>query len=63
MIPIERRAQVLAFIDGVPGQTGMMLSGLLLLGAGRLFAADQVFWLGAATAVLLTECRGRPTDQ
>jgi hypothetical protein len=24
----------------------MMLSGLLLLGAGRLFAADQVFRLG-----------------
>jgi HEAT repeat protein/ATP/ADP translocase len=53
VIPTERRAQVLAFIDGVPGQIGIMLSGLLLLGAGRLFAAEQLFWLGAATAVLL----------
>jgi HEAT repeat protein/ATP/ADP translocase len=52
--PAERRAQVLAFIDGVPGQTGTILSGLLLLGAGTLFAADQVFWLGLITAILLT---------
>jgi HEAT repeat protein/ATP/ADP translocase len=54
VIPAERRAQVLAFIDGVPGQLGMMLSGLLLLGAGRLFAAEHVFWLGLATAIAVT---------
>ena len=54
VIPAERRAQVLAFIDGVPGQLGMMLSGLLLLAAGRLFAAEQVFWLGLATAIAVT---------
>jgi HEAT repeat protein len=53
VVPTARRAQVLAFIDGVPGQLGMMLAGLLLLGAGRLFAADQVFWLGIVAAVLL----------
>lgn len=50
----ERRAQVLAFMDGVPGQLGIMLSGLLLIGAGRVFALDVVFWLGAGTAVALT---------
>jgi ATP/ADP translocase/HEAT repeat protein len=54
VIPTERRAQVLAFVDGVPGQLGMIVSGMLLLGAGRLFAADQVFWLGAIAAVALT---------
>ena len=54
VVPTERRAQVLAFVDGVPGQIGMMLSGLLLLGAGRLFAPEQVFWLGAGTAMILT---------
>jgi HEAT repeat protein/ATP/ADP translocase len=54
VIPSERRAQVLAFVDGVPGQLGMIISGLLLLGAGRLFAADQVFWLGAIAAITLT---------
>lgn len=54
VIPTERRPQVLAFIDGVPGQIGIMLSGILLLGAGRVFAAEQVFWLGVVTAVALT---------
>jgi HEAT repeat protein len=54
VIPSERRAQVLAFMDGVPSQIGMILSGLLLLGAGRLYAADQLFWLGAVTAIAAT---------
>ncbi len=53
VIPTERRAQVLAFIDGVPGQIGTILSGFLLLGAGRLFATDQVFWLGVIAAAIL----------
>jgi HEAT repeat protein/ATP/ADP translocase len=54
VVPSARRAQVLAFMDGVPGQLGIMLSGLLLLGAGRLFALDQVFLLGIAAALVLT---------
>lgn len=54
VIPMERRAQVLAFVDGVPGQIGTMLSGLLLLGGGRILAPDQISWLGAAMAVVLT---------
>lgn len=53
VVPGARRAQVLAFVDGVPGQIGMMLSGVLLLGAGRLFSTDGLFWLGAATALVL----------
>jgi len=52
VVPRERRAQVLAFNDGVPGQVGTMLSGLLLLAAGSLLARDQVFWLGAITATI-----------
>ena len=54
VVPRERRAQVLAFNDGVPGQVGTILSGVLLLAAGSLFARDQVFLLGAATAVVCT---------
>ena len=54
MVPAERRAQVLAFNDGVPGQIGTILSGLLLLAAGTLLARDQVFWLGAVTALACT---------
>src|SRR4029077_21034764 len=52
VVPRERRAQVLAFNDGVPGQVGTMLSGVLLLAAGSLLARDQVFWLGAITALI-----------
>ncbi len=52
VVPADRRAQVLAFNDGVPGQLGTILSGLLLLAAGRILAPDQVFWLGAATALV-----------
>jgi HEAT repeat protein len=53
-VPAERRAQVIAFNDGVPGQVGIILSGVLLLAAGRFLAADQVFWLGIATALVAT---------
>ena len=51
VVPSERRAQVLAFNDGVPNQLGTMLSGVLLLASGTLLTRDQVFWLGAITAV------------
>ena len=54
MVPRERRAQVLAFNDGVPGQVGTILSGVLLLAAGTLLALDQVFWLGVITAIVCT---------
>ncbi len=54
VVPRERRAQVLAFNDGVPGQIGTILSGILLLAAGSLLARDQVFWLGAITALICT---------
>ena len=54
VVPSERRAQVLAFNDGVPGQIGTILSGLLLIAAGSVLARDQVFWLGAVTAIACT---------
>lgn len=53
-VPGDRRAQVLAFVDGVPGQIGTILSGVLLLAAGRILAPDQVLWLGVGTAVIAT---------
>ena len=56
VVPSERRPQVLAFMDGVPGQLGASLSGVLLLAAGTIAAASltPVFALGLATAVLCT---------
>ena len=49
-VPARRRAQVMAFQDGVPGQLGTILSGVLLLTAARILEPSQVFWLGAIVA-------------
>ena len=51
-VPAHRRAQVMAFQDGVPGQIGTVLSGVLLLTAARLLQPAQVFWLGLAVALV-----------
>jgi HEAT repeat protein len=52
VVPAHRRAQVLAFNDGVPGQLGIMLSGVLLLLGGRILLPEQVFWMGAGVAIV-----------
>jgi hypothetical protein len=54
VIPVDRRAQALAFNDGVPGQVGTILSGVLLLAAGSMVSMEPVFWLGIATAIVAT---------
>jgi HEAT repeat protein/ATP/ADP translocase len=56
VVPSERRPQVLAFMDGVPGQLGVSLSGVLLLTVGAIAAASltPVFVLGLAAAVVCT---------
>jgi ATP/ADP translocase/HEAT repeat protein len=51
-VPAHRRAQVMAFQDGVPGQLGTILSGVLLLTAAQVLEPVQVFWLGAMVAVV-----------
>ena len=53
VVPAERRAQVLAFVDGVPGQLGIALSGVLLLVAGGM-ATTSIFLLGIAAAIACT---------
>jgi HEAT repeat protein/ATP/ADP translocase len=52
VVPRERRAQVLAFMDGVPGQLGIALSGLLLIAANTLLTPAQVPWIGFGAAVI-----------
>ncbi len=54
VIPADRRAQALAFNDGVPGQVGTVLSGILLLIAASLPGLEPVFWLGLTTAIVAT---------
>lgn len=52
VVPTARRAQVLAFNDGVPGQLGIVLSGVLLLTVEAVLTPDQIPWLGATAAVV-----------
>lgn len=53
VVPIERRGQVLAFMNGVPSQIGVMLSGLLLIAGSQVFSStNQILLLGAAVALL-----------
>lgn len=54
VVPVERRAQAMAFNDGVPGQFGTIVSGLLLLAAAALPGLTAVFLLGAVTAAIAT---------
>lgn len=51
-IPAHRRAQVMIFLDGVPGQIGTILSGILLLTAARILDPVQGFVAGALIAAL-----------
>jgi HEAT repeat protein len=54
VMPADRRAQVLAFNDGVPGQVGTIISGVLLLASASLVSLEPVFWLGIVTAIVAT---------
>lgn len=54
VVPAARRAQAMAFNDGVPGQIGMVLSGILILATTSLLAPAQVSWVGFATAAVCT---------
>src|SRR6478672_1366125 len=48
VLPSTHRAQAIAFMDGVPGQIGTVLVGILLLLSTTLLGPEQVFWLGFA---------------
>ena len=52
VVPASRRAQVLAFIDGVPGQFGIVLSGVLLLTVAAILDPAQIPWLGLIAALI-----------
>ncbi len=65
VIPADRRALAMAFNDGVPGQLGTILSGVLLLLASGMAGLEPIFWLGLVTAsvgtiVVLGVRRGYP---
>jgi HEAT repeat protein len=54
VVPSTRRAKAIAFIDAVPGQLGIVVSGILLLTVGRLLPPEQVAWLGLVAAIACT---------
>lgn len=54
VIPSTNRAQVIAFMDGVPGQIGVVLVGVLLLLSTSFLAREQIFLLGLIAAAICT---------
>lgn len=54
VVPPERRDQTRAFIDGVPGQAGTILAGLVLLVGEQALEPRQLFLIGLGTAALTT---------
>ncbi|HXD08579.1 MAG TPA: HEAT repeat domain-containing protein, partial [Anaerolineales bacterium] len=53
VVPIERRGQVLAFMNGVPAQVGVILSGLLLIAGTRIFSSSQqILVMGILVAII-----------
>lgn len=54
VVPIERRGQVLAFMNGVPSQIGVILSGFLLIVGSKIFQGEnqkQLLIMGAVVAL------------
>lgn len=52
IVPSQKRGQVLAFNNGVPSQIGVMLSGVLLIVADKIFTVQQIFLSGAIIALI-----------
>jgi HEAT repeat protein len=52
VVPSQKRGQVLAFNNGVPSQLGVVLSGVLLIIADKVFTVQQIFMMGAFVALV-----------
>jgi HEAT repeat protein len=50
-VPIERREQVRAFINGVPAQAGTFIAGAILLVGEQTFSPQQLYLIGLGAAV------------
>jgi HEAT repeat protein len=49
-VPGKRRDQARAFINAVPGQFGIILSGLILIIGEKTLRPQQLFWIGLVAA-------------
>jgi HEAT repeat protein len=54
VVPLQKRSQVQAFINGVPSQVGVALSGLLLILGERWLSGGQILLMGAPVALACT---------
>jgi HEAT repeat protein/ATP/ADP translocase len=52
VIPPERRDQTRAFINGVPGQAGIVIAGLILVVGDRALQPQQLYFIGLGAAAL-----------
>lgn len=50
-VPIERREQVRAFINGVPAQAGTFIAGAILLVGEQAFSPQQLYLIGFGAAI------------
>jgi HEAT repeat protein/predicted MFS family arabinose efflux permease len=54
VVPPARRDQTRAFIDGVPGQAGTVIAGLILVIGEQALQPQQLYFIGLGAAVLMT---------
>ena len=54
VIPPDRRDQARAFVEGIPGQAGIVLAGVILVVGDQALAPRQLYLIGLATAVAAT---------
>jgi len=52
VVPAGRRDQTWAFVNGVPGQVGIIIAGLLLMIGEQTLAPAQLYWMGLGAAGL-----------
>ena len=53
-VPSERRDQVRAFVDGVPGQAGIFIAGAILLIGEQTLEPHQLYYIGLFAALVCT---------
>jgi HEAT repeat protein len=54
VVPPERRDQTRTFIEGLPGQAGTLIAGLVLVVGAQTLQPQQLYLIGLFTAVLAT---------
>jgi HEAT repeat protein len=52
VISVERRDHARAFLNGVPGQAGIVIAGVILVVGERALAPQQLYWIGLVAAAL-----------